>query len=515
MSASTDRKNRLAARAAGTDKKTLAAQEEAKKKAKEKLRWTIGMILVIVLIAATLFLNSGLLYKTATALTVGSEKFSPAEVNYYYGNQYINMLNSYGSYASMLGLDTSNGITGLRKQECSMMDGGTWRDYFLQGAENDIAQITALLDYAKANGITLSEDEIAQIESGYEGVDEYAKQQGYAGADALFAMNYGKGVTLKLVKQGQMDQVLASKAYDQASEGFTYTDEELEQYYADLNGSRDLFDYLVYDVKAATAEGADAPDDTAKAEAAATADAISMAYQDGGDIEDITERFEAAVDSQTGETGEEKPTLRSGISGSGLTAEYSEWLMGERKAGDVTVIADADGSGSSVLVFLSRNDNHYKTASVRHILIRAEADADGNYTDEAKAAAKARAEEILAEYEAGEKTEESFAALAEQYSEDSGSNTNGGLYENIAKGQMVSEFDAFCFDSHKAGDTGIVYGESGSYAGYHVMYYVGEGDLYSNVIAENALRSSDVSAWMDELTAPYSPVEKFWIKLVG
>ena len=36
MSASTDRKNRLAARAAGTDKKTLAAQEEAKKKAKEK-----------------------------------------------------------------------------------------------------------------------------------------------------------------------------------------------------------------------------------------------------------------------------------------------------------------------------------------------------------------------------------------------------------------------------------------------------------------------------------------------
>ena len=36
MSASTERKNRIAAREAGTDKKTLAAQEEEKKKAREE-----------------------------------------------------------------------------------------------------------------------------------------------------------------------------------------------------------------------------------------------------------------------------------------------------------------------------------------------------------------------------------------------------------------------------------------------------------------------------------------------
>ena len=36
MSASTEKKNRQAARAAGTDKKTLAAQEEAKKRAKSR-----------------------------------------------------------------------------------------------------------------------------------------------------------------------------------------------------------------------------------------------------------------------------------------------------------------------------------------------------------------------------------------------------------------------------------------------------------------------------------------------
>ena len=80
---------------------------------------------------------------------------------------------------------------------------------------------------------------------------------------------------------------------------------------------------------------------------------------------------------------------------------------------------------------------------------------------------------------------------------------------------MVEEFDAFCFDGHKPGDTGIVYGESGSYAGYHVMYYVGEGDLYSNVIAENDLRSADVEAWMEKAEEANPTAEGFGMKFVG
>lgn len=105
----------------------------------------------------------------------------------------------------------------------------------------------------------------------------------------------------------------------------------------------------------------------------------------------------------------------------------------------------------------------HPTIAVRHILTKAVADENGAYTDEAKEAAKAKAEEIYNEWLTGDATEESFAALAEQYSEDSGSNTNGGLYNSITPGQTVPEFDAFCFDDARTpGDTGIVYGESGA-----------------------------------------------------
>ena len=186
-----------------------------------------------------------------------------------------------------------------------------------------------------------------------------------------------------------------------------------------------------------------------------------------------------------------------------------------RKAGDATVSADSTGSGYYVVVFLSRDNNDYNMAQVRHILVKAVADENGEYTDEAKAEALAKAQEILAEYQAGDMTEESFAALAEEYSEDTGSSANGGLYDAVTKGQMVEEFDRFCFEGHKAGDTAIVYGESSSYAGYHVMYYVGEGENYADYIARSDLENQAVSQWLSDITAGYVPAEGFGMRFVG
>ena len=79
----------------------------------------------------------------------------------------------------------------------------------------------------------------------------------------------------------------------------------------------------------------------------------------------------------------------------------------------------------------------------------------------------------------------------------------------------MQEFNDFCFAEHKAGDTGIVYGESASYAGYHVMYYVGEGELNSNVIAETALRNEDADAWMEKQEEANPSKDGFGMKFVG
>ncbi len=505
MSASTERKNRQAAREAGTDKKMLALEKEAKEKARSKRRWTIGTVAVVVLIALVLLLNSPLVYKS-TAYSVGDRKYTTAEVSYYYANQYHTFANQYGSYAAMFGLDTSNGFKGLDKQDCPFTE-GSWKDYFLDAAKGQMLQSKALLDYAASNGITLDESETAAVDASFAGIDEAAKSYGYGSADKMMAANYGSGVTVKLVRGAYLDSALASKALEAVTDSFTYTDAQLEEAYAGYNGARDSFSFSYVQIEAHDHENAEAEaTEEQHAEAEASAAAVKAAYEESKEA-DFAARLEAAAAANGLSAAEQT------LSGSGLSFA-KEWLMdGTRKAGDITV--EESGDHVYVVVFLSRDDNHYKTASVRHILVKAEAGEDGTYSDEAKAKAKARAEEILAEYQAGDKTEESFAALAEQYSEDTGSNTNGGLYENIAKGQMVQEFNDFCFAPHSKGDTAIVYGESGSYAGYHVMYYVGEGELYSNTIAEEDLRSADTETWLKELTDSYTTGEGFGMKFVG
>lgn len=111
---------------------------------------------------------------------------------------------------------------------------------------------------------------------------------------------------------------------------------------------------------------------------------------------------------------------------------------------------------------------------VRHILLTVEGgttDENGTttYSDENWENCRVKAQEVLDAWLAGEKTEESFATLANEKSQDPGSNTNGGLYENVYVGQMVEPFENWCFDeSRKTGDYGLV---QTSY-GYHVMYYV-------------------------------------------
>ena len=244
------------------------------------------------------------------------------------------------------------------------------------------------------------------------------------------------------------ESMLASKAMQSYSDSLSFSDEELEEYYASLEGSSDLFDFASYFVAAealpvedSETEGQTAPTDQTRLEARMTAEAIEMAYKDGYDIEDPVERLDAAIEAEY-DAG--SATVRSGVSGGSLGV-LSDWLRdGARQAGDVGVVEASDGSGYTVAVFLSREDNHYPTVSVRHILIKAAASEDGTYSDKAKQVALDRINEIKAEFEATDKSEESFAALAEKYSEDAGSNTNGGLYEDIYRGQMVQEFNDFC-----------------------------------------------------------------------
>ena len=520
MSASTERKIRKDAITSGTDRKTQARLEEERKKKKEKTKWTVGTIICVVLVVAILILGSSIPAKTATAATINGVKHTAAEVNYYVGAQYVYFVNQYGSYASYFGLDTSYGVSGLANQVYDESDGTTWLDYFKQAALSQMSQVQAFTDYANANNITLTEDEIAEVDEEISYISENAASYGYKNADAYFAANYGTGVTTKLVRQCLLDSSLASKAYTEKSESFTYTDEELEDYYQSQDGDYDYFTYLYYTVTAETvttadADGNETTDVTDETMAAAQEKAEAILASFGESKAKTAEEAETALNEAIAAAGEDgTASTASSTRGSSLGV-YKDFMKSASALGEGTVVENSSSTGYSIGIFLERNDNHYNTQNFRHILIQAEANEDGEYTEEALAAAKTQIDEIYAEYKAGDQTEDAFAELANTYSEDSGSNTTGGLYEDVYKGQMVSEINDWLFDARQPGDTEVCFGESSSYQGYHIVYYVGEGDLYSNVLARSAKSSEDLSSWVEEVTADYTAVEAGGMRYVG
>lgn len=108
--------------------------------------------------------------------------------------------------------------------------------------------------------------------------------------------------------------------------------------------------------------------------------------------------------------------------------------------------------------------------NVRHVLLTPQGEqVDGQFTEEQWKTCENEAQAVLDAWMAGDKTEDSFAALANEKSQDPGSNNNGGLYEKVYLGQMVKPFEEWCFDeSRQTGDTGLVKTDYG----YHVMYFV-------------------------------------------
>lgn len=464
--------------------KERAAQEAAAEKKKTNRRYTIGLVVVLVVALLAGLINSSLFDTKLAAVKTGNVSWSLSEVRYAKQTAYSQFSSNYSSLKDYL-IDPN---TPLTEQDCLFAEGKTWDEYFMDEGLAYLQEMAAYYSLAKSEGYTLTEDEQKTIDDNVALFDTYAKMYGYT-TDGYVTALYGEGNSVKTVRKlMEMSLIASDFAQDkQNSISGSYSDEQLDAWYAENADDYDEVYYLSTFVSAETDEEGNASKE-AMAAAKATVDSIK-ALCDG-----TTEGFSAAVLSVTGMDATE------GSSFIGSMGDAAEWANGKRSAGDMTVTESADGY--RLYCFVSVDRNEYATVNVRHILIEAEdIDGDGVVSEEEKTAAYNTITSIKNDWDG---TEEGFAELANELSQDPGSNTNGGLYENIYKGQMVEEFDDFCFAPHKPGDTDIVYNET---YGYFFIYFAGEGESYRHVLARDSLTGEDFTAWKDELLESY-PIEK-------
>ncbi|WP_300691409.1 peptidylprolyl isomerase [uncultured Oscillibacter sp.] len=523
MSASREKQNRQAA-SGQADPKTAREAQQRREEKRTNLLYGVIAAAVLVAVIASFVWRSDFIPKTTTAATIDGEKYTAAEVEYYYQTAYRNFVTNsqYSYFLSYLGLNTNATLKSqsINSTAAAMLGielpdadaegeeadseadplaptGMTWHDYFLDEALDNMRVIQAALKAAEAEGFQYPAGVQAQYDDNMDALKAVAAASGISVSQYLKG-NFGAGVTEKVYGE-QLMRVLRYSAYaDAYQDSLTYSDSELEEAYG---ADRNTYDHVSYEVVSFSGAAESTTDDEGNTvepteeEAAAALEAaqdlaqtVLDGFQDGGDLEELANENDGTYSKN------ENGTYSAG-------SVMSEWLYDSaRKSGDASTLAD--GTVQYVVVFHDRFRDENPTIDIRHILVSlgtgSIAEGEEGYEDQQaqlKADAHAKAEELLAQWQSGEATEDSFAALALKESAD-GSKYDGGLYTEVYQGRMVTEFNDWCFDTaRQSGDTGVVDTQYGS----HVMYFSGvNAARWQTQVAAN-LRTEAYTAWEEDL----------------
>ena len=557
MSASNKKQLKKAAMAEGTTQRERKTQNEAQAAKRKTMAYTVTGLVCFVLAIGLLIWNNwdnltGRFHYSATAVTVDGTDYSVADLQYYYASARQYTYNTWYSFLYGYGINIGfdpNLADGAQWQDEA--NNKTYADYFRESALQSLKETAALCAAAKAEGYTLSEEGQKTLADEFTEIDTICAQNGIS-RKTFFARQYGNSVTEEVYRRNRTNSLLASEYSNHHNEGIEVSEANIKDYYEKNTADLDSYDYRYFFIDGTASNPVDengeplknedgttvtATEEEKKAALAAAKEKADAALAEIQAAEDKEAAFVAAAPKYVSESvrsayENESYSLNSGIMGSTLSdnnSAYAAWLKETaREAGDVTSIETSNGY--FVVMFLKRYLDNDPTVNARHILITTdtsgstEKDADGNPipTQAARDAARAKAQEILDQWKAGEATEESFAALAEEHSEDGRNsetkelNAPGGLYESIFKGQMVSSFNDWIFEEgRKAGDVGLVE-YVGRYCGWHIIYFSGvDEEPHWYTTAKDKTQSSMQNDWRTGLVEACEVVEADGMKYVG
>lgn len=492
------------------------AQPQKKSIKGDKPLFAILSVVVVLFIAASVVLGSFYYSKPNSdermnpgnvAMTVGKTPVSIGMYNYYYtciSQNYISYA-SYGYYD----IDTTKDYS---SQTTTDNDGNeiTWAQKFEDDTLDQIQYITAYYEDAVAHGVEITDEQQENITSSLDGVKSAASSANKSVNDYI-SETYGDYCGLATLQKMLEQCYVAENYYQQKQLETSVSVDEEKAYFEEHKQDYENVGFAYLQVPYANEDGTSlstedkdtvlekcntyaseisSVDDMKKLVPTACKELIDN-YVAQGYAEDADSCAEMlAANIEVSITASETGFISDGI----------DWLFSaDVKVGECKAFDDPDNSVVYIIYKTSEPQaDETKVYSVRHILVMPESDSSDDsstdtetsqdeeqttteYTDEQWAAAEAKAQKILDEYNNGEKTELAFAKLAEEYSDDTESTSKGssgiygGLCAGVKEGQMVPTFEEWSVDSSRQyGDTGIVKSDYG----YHIMYFVENVEKY-------------------------------------
>ncbi|MBO4220198.1 MAG: peptidylprolyl isomerase [Clostridia bacterium] len=479
--------------------KNQTAVNSGKVKKKSKTFW-IALVCILLIggcVAVTIInnvVNGPGAVRSTVAISTDNYKVSNADFSYFLNSLYHNYTETYSSFLTYLGLDTSKSL----KSQTYTTD-QTWFDYFAQSAEMQVNQAVLLCEAAKEKGFELDEENNALIDAYINNLKSGAVGAGYASLDSYLAAAYGKGVNEEVLRNCLFIEVLSSKYYEKYTSELEFSDEEMEKYYEDNTESFLYSDYKSYKIDAEVTEEGTDEDKTAAMEAAKEI-AGKIAEAKSSEEFDSLLREYLAEHKSDGEGGEDlidqtmESIVTTGYKYNTGTA-LGEWAFAEgRAAGDATVI-EGDDYYTVYMMLKPAYRVEDPAKNLRMINISGE-----NYNSDEEA--RAKADEVLAEFRAGDKSAESFAELAKEHSASTTVNEDGGLTENYVPSNSSSySIDKWCLDpERKVGDADVVSDDEG---GYIIVFYESDGIEAWKVTAKSGLTNDNFEKLIETLGETY------------
>ena len=496
-------------------RKLARTQKEEKAKKKSRIITILIVSLLVLISAAAILINSSFIRRTLPVVTIDGIGFTTTEFEYFFNSQYIEYMNMMSQFQG-LGGNLPNSRRPLSTQVFNEETGETWADYFIDIALVRMATLASLYNAANSAGFTLSDEAIEEIESEIMMIGFQAMFEGLPSTDSYLQHLFGNSINESSFRSIQQFIQTAGMYSEFVRESFMYSSDELAGFYGENKDSLDVFNYRSFSVthEHVDASGFSNEADYDSAVFEAIEDARRKAAQIVSDGFETDEDFIAAAQAETGSTMSWVGAVQNRM-GENLDSTFEDWLRSEsRNHGDVTAIDN--NTGSTIIYFVSRDDNSYKTVAMRQILVSrdridpeefAEGTEDPGYIaafELADIQIRERAELINSLFTAAGGTEEALLSLMAEHSDDT---TEGGFYDNITKYsyssshfatmKVVPEIEEWLFaDNRKTGDSELVYTKD---FGYHLLYFMGFGDPFYELIAADRMRTRDHAEWMDDL----------------
>ena len=505
-----ERKARIAKSA-----KKNAHSMEARNTAKKVVNKVISIVLcaVIVLGVVAFSLNYyGALQRVIKIGGVGSDQsVTIAEYEYYYMRAY-NQVRYQAQYYQYY-YQTSNGYDlSLTPEEQTQTtkdaDGNeiTWAEKLHEDTLEIIQLHKAYYNEALKMGLKLTKADEAFIDKQIEDLRDEAKSAGSNSSSSnsenkvTYSLNaylrkvYGGSINERFLRKQLKIQVLAQKYLTERTNEIAkdYDQKDIDAEYKKDTTAYDFVTFRAYTFKTTELTKEDnETDDALKARQAKANAEVKKNANDFYNAVTNDATFTAKAKELNKDTAdynvdkETKYSMLKSTAQSTFSEDAAKWLFdSSTKVGSKKLFSDEE-KGKYIVVLALSKPHQEQTVTARHILFQTKDQSSGNdLSEEEIAKKKTQAEDVLKKFNEGDKTEDSFAALANEYNEDTGSSSNGGLYEHIYPGQMVTEFNDWVFDANrKAGDVELVETDYG----YHIIYFVAKDgkDYY-----DSAIRSS-------------------------